>query len=243
MDLTEKEIRFIHDYLTRHGVTQYELQAELLDHIANAVKDRMAMGQTFEQALWKVHLGFGNKPRSKRLNKARTQWIVTESLYADSSGFKKIMRDKHRELTKGLRKKMRQTLIDLFKHPGFLFAYLGLGALCLQPEYLGLSRNQIKQAVFFGALFLAAFPMALSLWSWISPKKRSYGRTLSAHFPSLFLGFFNLFMFFPVLDKESENGTLWLFLFFVILFPVLIAELRLFLSEWRRTTHLKNLSA
>jgi len=59
--LTNEQIEQLFDFCRRHSVTYYDVQVELVDHLANAIEDKMAAQPTlgFEAALQQVYKSFG----------------------------------------------------------------------------------------------------------------------------------------------------------------------------------------
>lgn len=59
--LTEDQIQFLYKFCVKHYVRYYDMQVELVDHLANAVEEKMAADAklSFEQALDNVYKGFG----------------------------------------------------------------------------------------------------------------------------------------------------------------------------------------
>lgn len=59
--LTEEQIQHLYKFCVRHYVRYYDVQVELVDHLANSIEERMAANPTcsFERALNDVYRGFG----------------------------------------------------------------------------------------------------------------------------------------------------------------------------------------
>lgn len=59
--LTKENIEYLFFYCGKHFVKYYEVQVELVDHLANAIESKMAADPklTFEKALDEVHQSFG----------------------------------------------------------------------------------------------------------------------------------------------------------------------------------------
>jgi hypothetical protein len=59
--LTKEQINTLFTFCEKHSVRHYDVQVELVDHLANAIEDRMRSGKdlSFEAALKKVYDGFG----------------------------------------------------------------------------------------------------------------------------------------------------------------------------------------
>ena len=61
MDLSKDQIEELFDFTRKKYVHFYDLQVEIVDHLAAAIEDKMAINRklTFEQALAEVYQGFG----------------------------------------------------------------------------------------------------------------------------------------------------------------------------------------
>ena len=59
--ITEEQIQHLHHFCVKHYVRFYDLQLELVDHLANAIEQKMDENPklNFEQALDEVYKGFG----------------------------------------------------------------------------------------------------------------------------------------------------------------------------------------
>jgi len=104
MKLTQEEIQFIDDYLLKNKVKYWDIRLELVDHIANAVEDKMEKGVSFNEAMLAIHKSFGNKSEKYKLNIENSAWVKETGLYADNSGFKRVLKEKRFSLSKGYRK-------------------------------------------------------------------------------------------------------------------------------------------
>jgi hypothetical protein len=63
IQLTDSELENLYRFCARHYVHWYDVQAELVDHLATAIEERLAANPklSFEQALDDVYRGFGYK--------------------------------------------------------------------------------------------------------------------------------------------------------------------------------------
>src|SRR5665647_56724 len=61
MILTNKQIEYLFDFCRQHFVQYYDVQVELVDHLANAVEVEMVADDklSFEKAVEKIHRSFG----------------------------------------------------------------------------------------------------------------------------------------------------------------------------------------
>lgn len=59
--LTEEQIERLHRFCVEHYVRHYDVQVELVDHLATAIEEKMSDNHllSFEQALQQVYRGFG----------------------------------------------------------------------------------------------------------------------------------------------------------------------------------------
>jgi hypothetical protein len=72
--LTREQVDHLFAFCNKHYVQYYDLQIELVDHLANAVEEKMATDSmlSFEDALHKIYAGFGIRGFAD-IVKARTQ--------------------------------------------------------------------------------------------------------------------------------------------------------------------------
>lgn len=229
--LTRDQVDFIEEYLIKNKVRYWDIRIELLDHIASAIEQKMQKGQKFAKALKEVHVSFGNHYRSKRLNPERTKWIFTESLYADQTGYKKLVKQKQKELNKRFRIVFGKTLVKLLKSPLFLVAYLFFGVLSFKVISMASSTSVILKYVVLPMLVLATLPVA---WSMIlaSAKRRDslYLNQLIA-LPTTTIGVLNMVIFWPK-TTSMDSHNIWLFMaVYAMFFPIVVAQFVLFKQE------------
>lgn len=115
MKLTQEQIQYIDNYLKRSGVTYWDVRAELLDHIASAIEEEITTNKsTFEEALKSVSISFGNQVRKRYiLNKDNTKWIPAGT-FSDGEGFKKLQREKQKQIGKKNMKAYWKQVYQLF---------------------------------------------------------------------------------------------------------------------------------
>ncbi|EDP96980.1 hypothetical protein U8527_01535 [Kordia algicida OT-1] len=125
MKLTQEQIQYIDDYLQRSGVTYWDVRAELLDHIASAIEEEITTNKsTFEEALKSVSLSFGNQVRKGYiLNKDNTKWIPAGT-FSDGEGFKKLQREKQKQIGKKNLKAYWKQVCQLFFSARFYAEFL-----------------------------------------------------------------------------------------------------------------------
>lgn len=236
MKLTKDQIKFIEEYLIKHKVKYWDVRMELLDHIVNAVEEKITNGMSFENALEEVHLNFGNKSSSKRLSKNSQEWIITKSIYADNSGYKTLIAEKHKELSKGMNKKFGKYLLQFFSSPFWVALYIVITIVLINLGD-GISDEGFSlKVVMIPLLVLALVPIAIGLVNWKRTFRSIYLSSLIA-FPFLSISLFNLFIYFPKMFIFGEDKSLphWYFvILFGFLFPLIIAEIKLFVAEFKK---------
>lgn len=236
MKLSRYQINFIEEYLIKNKVKFWDVRMELLDHIATDVQERMHNGEVFENALKQVHLSFGNSFKSKKLSTDQKSWIFTESIYADNSGYKKLMQLKHIELNKSLRRELRFAIIRFFKNPLLVALFVGFGTILYYTLSNGILSIQMAfHTLLFLLLFISMVPFIIIAINQKKALKSLYLSTLSS-LPFLFVGFFNIIQFgFTVSSSNLElNYGLGYILFtFAVLFPFVFVQIQVFLRKFR----------
>ena len=95
MKLNDEQIQTLFDFTQKKLVPYYDLQIELVDHLAANIEERMDQNKklTFEKALQEVYKGFG------------------------IFGFSQIVREKQNQLTKKYKKLLWKEIVALFQWP------------------------------------------------------------------------------------------------------------------------------
>jgi len=96
--LTKEQIDQLFKFCEKHFVYSYEVQSELVDHLANAIETEMEVNKhlTFEKALDKVYSDFG------------------------VMGFSTIVRERGIQLSKKIRKEYFHLVLQQFRWPAVL---------------------------------------------------------------------------------------------------------------------------
>ena len=194
--LTQEQIAFIETYLIQNKVKYWDVRAELIDHIATQVEEKMSMGVSFDAAMMQVHVSFGNRPQKRKLNKENTRWIFETSIYADHSGFERLIKDKQKQLNIGFRKAFGSTVLKIFKQPKYLLFILLYVFGLYYLESLNFTPKQLKLAVFVPILALSLIPMAYSIF-FIGKKRQHLGANLLGVYTTFPLHMFNMLSFMP----------------------------------------------
>lgn len=100
--LSPEHISMLHEFCNKKGVRYYEVQLELVDHLANAIEERCSQVEqlTFENALQQVYKDFG----------------VT--------GFRNLIINKEKLAIKAANKQFRKAIYAYFKLPHLLLSVL-----------------------------------------------------------------------------------------------------------------------
>ena len=107
MTLTPEQIQVLFDFTKKKHVHFYDLQSEIVDHLAAAIEDKMNENYTisFDQALEEVYSGFG------------------------IFGFAHVVREKEKQIDKQATRMLWSEIISLFTWPHLLFSMLVLVSL------------------------------------------------------------------------------------------------------------------
>lgn len=239
--LSLDQVNFIENYLIKNKVKYWDVRLELLDHIATDVEQRMQKGQDSEEALKGVHLSFGNKYKSKRLNPERTDWIFNESLYADNSGYKKLIQERIISNQKELLKSFKVEIKKFFSSPQKLLMYpivlIGVGNL---NQLTAHPRVWLK-VLFFTLIISACIPIVHALVF----LRRSLTSTFiisTSFLPMLAVSLLNIFLngasvFGFNEAKPISAGYVVFVLAFVL--PVLVVEVQLYFKQCKKNSHME----
>ncbi len=199
--LTKQQIGFIDDYLIKNKVKYWDVRIELIDHIANLLEEKLNNGIAFEDAVFEIHTDFGNRIGAWVLNKDKTKWIQSKTIYDDNKGFRLLILEKRKALKRKNLQFLKTTLKQLFKKPIFWVLY-GLLFVVIWKFYAVITSGQIQRIV----LYVSVTSMLYLAIRWLTHRKlyRSlimeiFGAMLISiimiftQFSSLLLGKSNLF--------------------------------------------------
>ena len=107
MTLSPEQIQVLFDFTKKKYVHFYDLQSEIVDHLAAAIEEKMDENNnvSFEEALEKVYNGFG------------------------IFGFAHVVREKEKQIDKQAMRMLRKEIVSLFTWPHLLFSMLVLVSL------------------------------------------------------------------------------------------------------------------
>ena len=116
MMLTEDQISVLYQFCRKHSVSYYDLQVELVDHLANAIEEKINDDNSlsFETVLDSLYASFGIK------------------------GFSNIVKKKIAALKREHRRRIWTTFLSFFKWPFILFTSSFLLAEFLCYQYFGI---------------------------------------------------------------------------------------------------------
>jgi len=192
MKLTEEQINFIEDYLIKNKVKYWDVRIELLDHVASDVEERMQNGLGFEDALKEVHLSFGNKLQTEKLSEDQQRWVTYESLYADHSGYQKLIMQKQRQLNRAFRSTLWKELKGLFAKPMFLLVYATIMVSFYLAIRTGVDEQVLKKVILLAFLLVVVLKLGWLMKTFLIDRRRSLSLEILNVLPLLFATIPNL---------------------------------------------------
>ena len=132
--LTDAQIDALFNFVKKKNVDYYDLQLELVDHLASEVEQQLTTDPTvsFEAALQKVYARFG------------------------IFGFTEVLEQKQKALARRDARVWWQYLKELFRVPLLLSSGLGAVLLCMAFDYLGASTFLLLNGSLAGVAGVAA---------------------------------------------------------------------------------------
>ena len=199
MKLTKEQIQYIDDYLRQSGVVYWDVRLELLDHIATGIEEKITKETlNFDEALKAVTVSFGNDIKQGYvLNKDNTKWVKSTK-YATGEGFKKLQRQKQRQIGRKHFKAYVKQVINLCTSIQF---YIEL--LLMIASIVTISKYSEKWALTIGFIYVF-YPFVNILYKSIKgeiPKKSLH---ISMSMTSVFL-WINLFGLVPNVYTSFYN--------------------------------------
>ncbi|AXT57366.1 hypothetical protein D1815_17040 [Aquimarina sp. AD1] len=182
--LTKEQIKFIEEYLISNKVKYWDIRIELLDHIICEVEQRLQHNISFETAMEQIHKSFGNKVSFYAwdigVNKSG------KSIYEDSRGYKKLLIEKRKHITKKIRRTnlevAKETLRDYKVMIPFLVA---VGLIFSFAEGIG------WKMMFLGSVILMLIPC---IFVWADQYKKRKNQSLNL---VVYSGWLGLMIYFP----------------------------------------------
>ncbi|WP_349664704.1 hypothetical protein IZU89_07055 [Cellulophaga lytica] len=234
MKLSKEQIEFIDDYLIKNKVKYWDVRMELIDHISNEVEALMKVGSSFTNAMQAVHIKFGNDLTIKRLNKENTGWDTFPSLYADSSGYKKLIEEKKQGLTKGFAKLQRKALKLFFTRAKSLMLYACVLITFLYTKEF-FSAKAMHKTVLLLLMVMSLTPCLIALFNLKNTLK---SLTINTSLLSSISGvsFINALFLGPkiFLDEGEQLSFTYIFIVFALLFPFFYTAIQLFVNQLKK---------
>ncbi|WP_046755361.1 hypothetical protein [Kordia jejudonensis] len=222
MKLTQEEIQYIDDYLRKSGVQFWDVRWEILDHVATGVEEKMTHENLdFETALEAVTIAFGNDIRQGYvLNKDNTKWVKSTK-YATGEGFKKLQREKQKQIGRKHFKAYWRQLLSLFLSVQFYIEFILMIA-----SVVVISKYSEKWALTVGFVWIF-YPFLIILYKSIKGEipKKSLHINMSMTAVFLWIHIFSLVpnIYKNYYDEKMEFQLLALLL--IVLFPFIKASM------------------
>ncbi len=181
--LTEEQIQQLFRFCQKHHVHHYDVQVELVDHLANAIEERMAQNKQldFSAALESVYTGFG------------------------IMGFAKVVSSKAEALSKQYSKMNRQLFLSYFTWPKAAMFFCIYLALTFVRNYL--SVDQLEITTYSSCAFLVLFNLNV-YWQIRRMRKKLVQKMLLAEAGdgvTIFIGFFPLQLVYFTFNHSTFN--------------------------------------
>ncbi len=215
--LTLKQIEQLHEFCTKHYVPYYDLQVELVDHMASAIESRWEKEPetTFDQALNKVYSDFGK------------------------IGFSKVRMEKEAHLMKKYQRMIWQYVGQFYKLPKIILT------IVLSFLIFILFRSTEKDSLLVFIFIASVIVFELIFYIYIYPKYYSIRkltkkkfimanifRNVQGGFIIMPVVIFNLFGFLG--DNSSLSFPVWLELLasiLLVLFSILIISFSFYIPK------------
>ena len=182
--LTQDQIQSIYDFTAKKYVKFYDVQLELVDHIASRIEEMMATDARlgFDDALLKVYKSFG--------------------IY----GFTKLQEQKCLEMTKFWYNKFFSFYLEYFKLPKILLSIALVGLFYLY--FIGLGQLFSMGWVIVATLVILGIVYGVGLWRRREASKKNIrSRLLVVHsYENILVGSFFPNFFIPFLGQVPNNN-------------------------------------
>jgi hypothetical protein len=128
--LTNEEINQLFEFCEFHGVKYYDVQVELVDHLASAIEDRWKTNpeMPFEEAVFTVGEKFGVDPYFQMDSESLLPAPFGKSK-SDTSGFTAIMAAKEKELRRKYEQLQWEYIKEFFRLPKIILTLAVASAL------------------------------------------------------------------------------------------------------------------
>lgn len=180
--LTNEQIQELYNYCNRKGIFYYDVQVEMVDHIANAIEAKMLANPAleFKQALEEVHVSFG------------------------SFGLREIVREKSISMRKSYKQMRRKLLWSYFTFPKLALTILLL-LLVTTYQQFSVSVSMLFYGLSAMAIVFLYMIISQQILDWKIRKK--HRQKLLMTDPQYFdFGFFYLIFFIQIGSRSLDDA-------------------------------------
>jgi hypothetical protein len=180
--LTDEQVQELYAYCNRKGIHYYDVQVEIVDHMANAIEAKMQADPSmeFKKALEEVHVSFG------------------------SFGLKEIVRSKSIYMRKSYKQMRRKLLWSYFTFPKVALTIL-LILLVTTYQQFSVSANMLMYGL--SAMGLVFLYMFISQELLNKKIRKQHRQKLLMTDPQYFdFGFFYLIFFIQIGSRSLNEG-------------------------------------
>jgi hypothetical protein len=225
MKLNKPQIKYIEDYLIKNEVVYWDVRIELLDHCVIAVEEKIAATKmSFIEALAEVHKNFGNQLMSP---KYEGEYYLEKSLYQTNNGFKKLLREKQKQLGKKYNKQFVKQLKCTLKQSLFWLEYAVFIAL-----FYVLFSAYPKHAIVIG-MFVLMMPILYTSYWYLkdSSTRCSLSFAMATNTSMVVWSFYNVAF---ILTKNNYEGNevempyLYFYIVLCMLFPIVKTMIKVY---------------
>lgn len=183
--LTAQQIESLYRFCKKHYVHHYDVQTELVDHLATAIEEKMQQqpGIAFEQALDEVYKGFGY------------------------SGFAKIVAARTSQMQKRHNQLRRRFFFSYFTWPKIGFTLFLLAALYTLLQQLPVDYLQLTSIIMFGVLQVLNYRLVRQLNKYRKQLQAELLLVEGVSGPVFLFVFWQLYFYMMVYAKEIN----WLY--------------------------------
>ncbi|MDH7446393.1 hypothetical protein [Aquimarina sp. 2201CG14-23] len=205
--LNKKQIDFIDNYLIRNKIKYWDVRIELLDHIICEVEQKIEQNFSFDDAMEQVHKNFGNKVLFYAWDKGEN--TSSKSIYSDNSGYKKLLIEKRKHITKKIGRTNVETSKEILRNYKIMIPFLLFSGLIFSfLDNIGL------KAIVLGGILLMVIPC---VFVWVDQyrkrKNKSLGLVVYATSVGLSIHFPNLASIVKQIDESILSTQIYLYLY------------------------------
>ena len=181
--LSEAQINYLFQFVEKKFVKWYDLQIEIVDHLASGIENEMSIAPTlsFESALQKVYNSFG------------------------IFGFANIVKERQNYLVQSAKKRWWKEIKSLFKWPGMITLILVLTVVITISSLL-------KPGAFANAYFVISIVTMLPTITYIAIQKSLKKPLLLMQFGATYIPLVWMFQLFTITGSGNMSQVLFIIL-------------------------------